>query len=41
MKYMLHGNTTIILLTVRLIKKKDIVEMSEHFRKPRTSEENC
>ena len=22
MKYMLHGNTTIILLTVRLIKKR-------------------
>ena len=40
MKYMLHGNTTIILLKVRLIKK-DIVEMSEYFRKPRPLEENC
>ena len=37
--YMLNGKATIILLTVGLIKK-DIVQMSEYFPKPKSLEAN-
>ena len=36
---MLNGKATIILLTVGLIKK-DIVQMSEYFPKPKSLEAN-